>query len=358
MPRELDFPRFLLPAFPRWQPALLKRHRPVEDVTQEPPRPSSSSSSMTVASHSSAGSMDSEVVDHPPRHTRILSHDSGCIISSDTSSDEADEDSLSSDSSDSSSSSSSSSSDDDDDSGSDASADIRLPSDAESGYGGSIPSIHCRRRAKRTLSHQQPRTQPQPQLPPTLPTTTSYMHCSTCRANLCFASAVISKGFTGRHGRAYLVSTLIPANIVHGKPTSRSLQTGAHTVADISCRGCGSNLGWKYIHAEERSQRYKVGKYIVETGRVGKVNVWDGEDVSAAVGGRGGADDDDSGGGWSMNGGGSGEGWESDDVEVDLADEEELEEMFAGGWSKERVVRRRERKRLVEEARRRADSNV
>ncbi|KAF3135370.1 hypothetical protein TWF594_008433 [Orbilia oligospora] len=170
---------------------------------------------------------------------------------------------------------------------------------------------------------------------PTLSTTTTYLTCSTCHTNLCFTSSVISKGFTGRHGRAYLVSSLLPTNIIHGKPTSRALQTGAHTVSDISCKICGSNLGWKYIYAEERAQRYKVGKYILETGRVRKVNYWDGRvgDGLDEHGRRKGEKKGNGNGkvgwepGWEdLGDDGDGDG---DGVEVDLADEEELEAMFA-----------------------------
>ncbi|KAF3246883.1 hypothetical protein TWF192_006696 [Orbilia oligospora] len=198
---------------------------------------------------------------------------------------------------------------------------------------------------------------------PTLSTTTTYLTCSTCHTNLCFTSSVISKGFTGRHGRAYLVSSLLPPNIIHGKPTSRALQTGAHTVSDISCKICGSNLGWKYIYAEERTQRYKVGKYILETGRVRKVNYWDGrvgdglDEYGRRKGEKKGNGNEKVGWepGWEDLGDDDGDGGR---VEVDLADEEELEAMFAGNWNKDKALKRREKRRLAEEARRKVDSNV
>ncbi|KAF2267438.1 yippee-like protein, partial [Lojkania enalia] len=87
--------------------------------------------------------------------------------------------------------------------------------------------------------------------------------CHKCLTDLIPTTSIISKGFTGRHGRAYL----LPNTYAH-KPVPRQLVTGAHTVSDISCRNCGSVLGWKYVDAEEESQRYKVGKFILETKRV------------------------------------------------------------------------------------------
>lgn len=54
--------------------------------------------------------------------------------------------------------------------------------------------------------------------------------------------------------------------------------TGAHTVGDISCAQCGSVLGWKYIHAENEDQKYKVGKFILETKRVCRASTWETSD--------------------------------------------------------------------------------
>ncbi|KAK6360567.1 hypothetical protein TWF730_006706 [Orbilia blumenaviensis] len=382
----INFPRFLLPAFPRWDSSLLKRHRPVEDVTETPVVTAvygrRGSNILTDVSSSSDDDYYEEAHDVPVRHGRILSHDSGCIVSDDGDDEIEEERQVVEEGGESS-----------DDGGraytyaparrriSSSSADsLEIYLDTESGYGGStdeltIPPLTAVSSSSGSHSHDQGNISPvaprkrkfaffpsksrqkknTPAPPkPTLSTTTTYLSCSSCRTNLCFSSSVISKGFTGRHGRAYLVTSLIPGNIIHGKPTSRSLQTGAHTVSDISCKVCGSILGWKYIHAEERGQKYKVGKYILETGRVDKVNYWDGrendgldEDGERRKGGKR--------AGWEP-------GWESlgedDDVEVDLADEEELEEMFAGSWNKDKALRRRERRRATEEARRKVDSNV
>ncbi|KAK6345270.1 hypothetical protein TWF718_007195 [Orbilia javanica] len=421
MSGSLNFPRFLLPAFPRWESAILKRHRPVEDVTSSEPEqmgaPIGRRQSRRLSGIQTAGVSDVSEDDElqggiPVRQGRNLSHDSGCVIS-DEDDEEEEEEEVEGESED---EEDGEYEDENDRAYTYALSKGRYPAstdsleiylDTESGYGGSsdelaIPNLNAASSSSSSSSspssssssspsssppfhHNQqtipttststkkkfafwpskPRHQPLPSPPkPTLSTTTTYLNCSTCRTNLCFSSSVISKGFTGRHGRAYLVSSLIPSNIIHGKPTSRALQTGAHTVSDISCKICGCNLGWKYIHAEERGQRYKIGKYILETGRVGKVNYWDGE-VDDQL------DEDGRRKGEKRSLKGSGDrrmgwepGWEDlgdgddDDVEVDLADEEELEAMFAGSWNKDKALRRRERRRLAEEARRKVDSNV
>ncbi|KAE8348352.1 yippee putative zinc-binding protein [Aspergillus coremiiformis] len=177
----------------------------------------------------------------------------------------------------------------------------------------------------------------------------SYIRCSRCTTDLCLTSQIVSKGFTGRHGRAYLVSAepitcavcistiSSPAdslpNTIMQKPVSRKLVTGAHTVSDISCAFCGSVLGWKYVAAEEESQRYKVGKFILETKRIMASASWESAsyaDLPTLFGQQTSAELDLQ--------------VLRDRVEFDSQDEDECEDLFAGVWSPGLAVRRRSRK--------------
>lgn len=177
----------------------------------------------------------------------------------------------------------------------------------------------------------------------------SYLRCTSCAAHLCLTSQIISKGFTGRHGRAYLVSaepvasavsvsgssspTASLPNTILQHPVPRQLVTGAHTVSDVSCAFCGSVLGWKYVAAEEESQRYKVGKFILETMKITASSCWeeDGDvDLAGHGVGIGGASGDESSG--------------SEEAEFDSQDEDECEDLFAGIWSPGLASRRRSRK--------------
>jgi len=122
------------------------------------------------------------------------------------------------------------------------------------------------------------------------------------------------------------------------KPVPRQLVTGAHTVADISCTLCGTVLGWKYVAAEEENQRYKVGKFILETKRVVRGVNWENEEATSGVADRR----------RSTFTVGEGleevveEGREGDrEVEFDSADEDECEDLFAGVWDPELARRRR-----------------
>lgn len=144
------------------------------------------------------------------------------------------------------------------------------------------------------------------------------LRCTTCGTDVAYGLQVVSKGFTGRHGRALLVSPPLPSstpscpgpplrngpspsanpaspqqhpnpssysslardgtnlvNVAVGTPEKRSLVTGMHVVADITCATCGVKIGWKYVDAREQAQKYKVGKFILETERVALHRTWE-----------------------------------------------------------------------------------
>ncbi len=82
-------------------------------------------------------------------------------------------------------------------------------------------------------------------------------------------------------------------------------------------------LGWRYEGAEEESQRYKVGKYILETKCVVGWSSWELESV------------------FGDGGGGVGRGGD-EGVEFDSQDEEECEDLFAGVWTARGARRRRD----------------
>ena len=165
---------------------------------------------------------------------------------------------------------------------------------------------------------------------------TSHLRCAKCSVDICLVSQIISKGFTGRHGRAYLVSP-IPINFGRARasclpntrtdpPSSRQLVTGAHTVSDVHCALCGSILGWRYDGAEEESQQYKVGKYILETKMICSSSDWmNGDIYSTSV---------------SLHYNGVHPS-EVRDIEFDSQDEDECEDLFAGVWNASLASKRR-----------------
>ncbi|KAI9848398.1 MAG: hypothetical protein M1837_000192 [Sclerophora amabilis] len=184
---------------------------------------------------------------------------------------------------------------------------------------------------------------------------TSYLRCARCSTDLCLTSQIISKGFTGRHGRAYLVSPSTTATAISASPTAsspslslpntlthkavpRQLVTGAHTVSDISCVFCGTVLGWKYVAAEDESQRYKVGKFILETRKVRAAHFWEdnGDDMMMPMPPV------------ELGTGTNDASWfQGEEVAFDSQDEDECEDLFAGFWSPTLAVKRRRGKRFA-----------
>lgn len=167
------------------------------------------------------------------------------------------------------------------------------------------------------------------------------IRCSTCSTDLAFTSQIMSKGFTGRYGRAYLVSPPEPskkdqkrANLVNvqlGRPETRQLVTGSHVVADIMCAVCRVKVGWKYVDAKEESQKYKIGKFILETQRTVNYSSWD--DVPAPESGDLNVDPAE----LSPDG-------DPEAVSFDSDDSDDCEDVFAGVWDPLVAAKRRKRK--------------
>ncbi|KAI0268731.1 yippee zinc-binding/DNA-binding /Mis18, centromere assembly-domain-containing protein [Gloeopeniophorella convolvens] len=97
-------------------------------------------------------------------------------------------------------------------------------------------------------------------------------YCSNCSAVISLQDELISKAFSGRDGRGYLMHSAV--NIRLGNKEDRPLLTGVHTVADVFCVGCGDRVGWYYHKASDQSQKYKEGKYLLERERLVKDNAW------------------------------------------------------------------------------------
>jgi hypothetical protein len=83
-------------------------------------------------------------------------------------------------------------------------------------------------------------------------------------------------------------------------------------------------LGWKYVDAAEESQKYKVGKFILETKRIVKGAEWD-ESIN----------EEDNGMVLDKK---------DEDVEFDSQDEDECEDLFSGIWTPQLASTRRKRR--------------
>ncbi|KAI4296783.1 hypothetical protein L6164_036708 [Bauhinia variegata] len=90
--------------------------------------------------------------------------------------------------------------------------------------------------------------------------------CRFCDSPLGLADDVLSRSFNCHQGRAYLFSNVV--NVTLGPQEERMMMSGLHTVEDIFCCCCGQILGWKYVIAHDKNQRYKEGKFVLERWRI------------------------------------------------------------------------------------------
>jgi hypothetical protein len=88
-------------------------------------------------------------------------------------------------------------------------------------------------------------------------------------------------------------------------------------------------LGWKYVEAREESQKYKVGKFILETKRIRMGVNWENDDDLDDLTPIYEQNDDDGG---------------DEEVEFDSQDEDECEDLFGGVWNPQLAKKRRDRK--------------
>ena len=84
------------------------------------------------------------------------------------------------------------------------------------------------------------------------------------RGTLTLTLAAALQKFQCRTGKAFLFGNVV--NVRCGRGEERSLITGRHLCADTSCLECGEVVGWMYIEAMERSQKYKEGAFLAAAG--------------------------------------------------------------------------------------------
>ncbi|CAN0443892.1 unnamed protein product [Pylaiella littoralis] len=105
--------------------------------------------------------------------------------------------------------------------------------------------------------------------------------CVGCKTHLSTEGNVISKDFTTQTGRGFLITDVV--NVTNGPSLTRSLRTGKHVCEDVSCAGCDATVGWEYKDTEEKMQKYKIGKFVLEQAKITKHD-WgrdkDGTDVA------------------------------------------------------------------------------
>ncbi|KAH7423233.1 hypothetical protein KP509_12G045600, partial [Ceratopteris richardii] len=90
-----------------------------------------------------------------------------------------------------------------------------------------------------------------------------FYRCRACHTHLAKLDDLMSKTFHCRRGKATLFLNVV--NVVVGEYEEPMMTTGMHIVADIYCTQCNQNVGWRYEKAFDESQKYKEGKFILES---------------------------------------------------------------------------------------------
>eukprot|EP01114_Cavostelium_apophysatum_P002143 TRINITY_DN1186_c0_g1_i1.p1 TRINITY_DN1186_c0_g1~~TRINITY_DN1186_c0_g1_i1.p1 ORF type:complete len:256 (+),score=46.48 TRINITY_DN1186_c0_g1_i1:151-918(+) len=86
--------------------------------------------------------------------------------------------------------------------------------------------------------------------------------CRSCGVHLADNRDLVSKGFTGKTGEAYLFESIV--NCSEGDIVDKELMTGKHQVTDVTCNNCGAYVGWTYLKAFNEENKYKEGKSVLE----------------------------------------------------------------------------------------------
>ncbi|KAH9948046.1 hypothetical protein B0H21DRAFT_821390 [Amylocystis lapponica] len=91
---------------------------------------------------------------------------------------------------------------------------------------------------------------------------TSALACKSCHTFIASRSCLLSNSFRGHAGKAALFTDA--SNILLDPPCMLLMDTGAHTIQEFCCKTCQSYLGWKIIHAHERTEKWKEGRCLLE----------------------------------------------------------------------------------------------
>jgi len=93
--------------------------------------------------------------------------------------------------------------------------------------------------------------------------------CRQCDCHLAKYDDRLSKNYHSGDDKAFLFETAV--NFVAGDPSQRKFLSGNYTVSTISCKECKTELGWKYIKAEAKKNKFKEKKVVLEKPKIKKM---------------------------------------------------------------------------------------
>jgi len=92
--------------------------------------------------------------------------------------------------------------------------------------------------------------------------------CHKCGTHLAKYDDRVSKSYHSGDDKAFLFDNVV--NITCGEAAERKFMSGHYTVATASCKECKTELGWKYLKAEAKQNRFKERKLVLEKPKIKK----------------------------------------------------------------------------------------
>lgn len=92
--------------------------------------------------------------------------------------------------------------------------------------------------------------------------------CRQCNTHLAKYDDRASKNYHSGDDKAFLFDHVV--NVVCGEPSQRKFLSGHYTVCTITCKGCQNELGWRYIKADSKKNKFKEKKAVLEKPKIKK----------------------------------------------------------------------------------------
>ncbi|KAK0226105.1 hypothetical protein IW262DRAFT_1359762 [Armillaria fumosa] len=106
--------------------------------------------------------------------------------------------------------------------------------------------------------------------PRPLPPVPRPLACRRCKTSVTSIGVLLplskipahARAFRGFNGKASLFTDIHHVDL--SPPIMHLMNTGAHTMQQISCQKCSAYLGMRIIRAHSHSERWKEGHYLLE----------------------------------------------------------------------------------------------
>jgi hypothetical protein len=89
-------------------------------------------------------------------------------------------------------------------------------------------------------------------------------YCKSCRSLIITQNEVDSPHYHGGYGPAFLANFVYNCHHSADEAYETQFTTGVYRVCDVTCLGCQTRLGKKYIEARDPANYFKVGKILLE----------------------------------------------------------------------------------------------